>query len=129
MIYQLLMPEGLIEKKEIDYAVIKNEDGQVGILQKHIPIILTVKEGYVKIVTDNKNEFIYVVDALVDFKDDLLTVLAIESAKGDTLEEATKAYNKWVKEKTEASKKMNIDYSTQERELKESIRKSRVGSL
>lgn len=129
MIYQLLMPEGLIEKKEIDYVVVKNEDGQIGILKRHIPIILTVKEGYIKVVTSEKEEFIYVVDALVDFKDNLLTVLAIESAKGETLEKAKESYLKWVKEKTEASKKMNIDYSTQERELKESIRKSRVGSL
>jgi F-type H+-transporting ATPase subunit epsilon len=129
MKFEVLTQQGKTYQDEIEYVVIKNQEGELAILEDHIPIILYVLEGYLKFVQDKNVSYVVVEQAVIEFKDNLLTVLALEAQIGQTLDKANDAFNKMKKEKLELTKKENIDFSKQERDLKENIKKSKAGQL
>lgn len=129
MRFKVLTQQGKTYQDEIEYVIVKNQEGELAILKDHIPIILHVLDGYLKFVQDKNETFLVVEQAVVEFKDNLLTVLALEAQIGQTLEKAKEAFDNMKKEKLELTKKENIDFSKQERELKENIMKSKAGQL
>jgi F-type H+-transporting ATPase subunit epsilon len=129
MKFEVLTQQGKTYQDEIEYVVIKNQEGELAILEDHIPIILYVLEGYLKFVQDKNVSYVVVEQAVIEFKDNLLTVLALEAQIGQTLDKANDAFNKMKKEKLELTKKENIDFSKQEKDLKENIKKSKAGQL
>ncbi|MCD4826659.1 MAG: hypothetical protein K8Q99_02610 [Acholeplasmataceae bacterium] len=129
MKFEVLTQQGKTYQDEIEYVVIKNQEGELAILEDHIPIILYVLEGYLKFVRGQNVSYVVVEQAVVEFKDNLLTVLALEAQIGQTLAKANDAFNKMKKEKLELTKKENVDFSKQEKDLKENIKKSKAGQL
>ncbi|AUD64484.1 hypothetical protein BK011_01885 [Tenericutes bacterium MZ-XQ] len=129
MRFKVLTQQGKTYQDEIEYVIVKNQEGELAILKDHIPIILHVLDGYLRFVQDKNETFLVVEQAVVEFKDNLLTVLALEAQIGQTLEKAREAFDNMKKEKLELTKKENIDFSKQERELKENIMKSKAGQL
>ena len=129
MRFKVLTQQGKSYQDEIEYVIVKNQEGELAILKDHIPIILHVLDGYLRFVQDKNETFLVVEQAVVEFKDNLLTVLALEAQIGQTLEKAREAFDNMKKEKLELTKKENIDFSKQERELKENIMKSKAGQL
>jgi F-type H+-transporting ATPase subunit epsilon len=53
MKFSVLTAEGKSFSDDIDYIVIHNEDGEMAILKDHIPIIVQIKSGYLKCVTNS----------------------------------------------------------------------------
>jgi F-type H+-transporting ATPase subunit epsilon len=129
MKFIVLTQQGKTYQDEIEYVVIKNQDGELAILEDHIPIILHVLEGHMKFVQDKNESYLVVEQAVVEFKNNLLTVLALEAQIGQTLEKARHAFDDIKKQKLELTKKENIDFSKQERDLKENIMKSKAGQF
>jgi len=129
MIFKVLTQQGKTYKDEADFVVIKNEDGEIGILNNHIPIIIQIQEGYLKFEKDKNTSFMVVEQGIIEFKNNELSVLVLEAQMGQTLEKAKLAFDKMKKEKLELTKKENVDFSKQERELKENITKSKAGQL
>ena len=66
MIFNVLTQQGTSYSDEIDYVVIKNEDGELAILNNHTPIILQIKQGYLKMVKGETENFL-----VVEFKTSL----------------------------------------------------------
>ena len=129
MIFNVLTQQGNSYSDEIDFVVIRNEDGELAILNNHTPIILQVKEGHLRLVKDKNENYLVVEQGVIEFKHNELNILALEAQMGKTLEQAKSAFDKMKKEKLELTKKENIDFSKQERELKENITKSKAGQL
>jgi F-type H+-transporting ATPase subunit epsilon len=129
MIFKVLTQQGKTYSDEIEYAVLKSENGEMAILRDHIPIIVQIGEGYVKFVGKQSETFLVVEQAVVEFSDNILTVLALEAQIGSTFEKAKHAFDDMKKLKLEFTKKENIDFSKQERELKENITKSKAAHL
>ena len=129
MIFKVLTQLGKTYTDEIEYTIVRNEDGDTGILNNHIPIILHIGKGYLKFVKDRSESFLVVEQAVVEFKNNELNILALEAQMGATLDKAMHAFDMMKKERLELTKKENIDFSKQERELKENITKSKAGQL
>jgi F-type H+-transporting ATPase subunit epsilon len=129
MIFSVLTQEGKTYSDEIDYVILRNEDGELGILNDHIPIIVQIREGFLKFVKGKNESFMVIEQGVVEFKDNQLTILALEAQIGATFEKAKTAFNQMKKDKLELTKKENIDFSKQERELKENITKSKAGQV
>lgn len=129
MIFKVLTQEGKTYTDEIDYVIVRNEDGELGILNDHIPIILQIREGFLKFVSGKNESFLVVEQGVIEFKDNELNILALEAQIGHTLEQAKSAFDHMKKEKMELTKKENIDFSKQERELKENIIKGKASNL
>jgi F-type H+-transporting ATPase subunit epsilon len=129
MIFKVLTQEGKTYSDEIDYVIVRNENGEIGILNNHIPIILQIREGFLKFVSGKNESFLVVEQGVIEFKDNELNILALEAQIGHTLEQAKRAFDHMKKEKMELTKKENIDFSKQERELKENIIKGKASNL
>ncbi len=129
MIFNVLTQQGTSYSDTIDYVVIRNEDGELAILNDHIPIILQIKEGFLKLVKDNNENYLVVEQGVIEFKNNEVNILALEAQMGSTLEKAKSAFDHMKKEKLQMTKKENIDFSKQERDLKENITKSKAGQL
>ncbi|MDX9691858.1 MAG: ATP synthase F1 subunit epsilon [Acholeplasmataceae bacterium] len=129
MKFKVLTQIGKTYTDEVDYVIIRNEDGEIGILNDHIPIIIQIKEGFIKFVQGKNESFLVVEQGVIEFKDNELTILALEAQMGQTLDKAKSAFNLMKKEKMELAKKENVDFSKQERELRENITKSKAGQV
>jgi len=129
MKFKVLTQVGKTYTDDVDYVILRNEDGEMGILNNHIPIIVQMREGYIKFVQGKNESFLVVEQGVIEFKDNELTILALEAQMGQTLEKAKAAFNLMKKEKMEFAKKENVDFSKQERELRENIMKSKAGQV
>lgn len=129
MKFKVLTQIGKTYTDDVDYVILRNEDGEMGILNNHIPIIVQMREGYIKFVQGKNESFLVVEQGVIEFKDNELTILALEAQMGQTLEKAKAAFNLMKKEKMEFAKKENVDFSKQERELRENIMKSKAGQV
>lgn len=129
MIFKVLTQQGKTLSDEIDFAVVKSQDGEIGILDNHAPIVVSVKQGHVKLERGAAVTYLVLEQAIVEFRDNVLSILALEAQIGQSLDQAKKAFDAMKKEKLELTKKENIDFSKLEKELKENIMKSKAGQL
>jgi len=129
MIFKVLTQQGKTYSDEIEYVIIKSEDGEVGILSDHIPIIVKIQKGHIKLVKDKNESFLVVEQGVIEFKDNILTILALEAQIGATLDKAQAAFDNMKKEKMELTKKENVDFFNLEKDLKENITKSKAGQI
>lgn len=122
--------KGVLYNDEIDYFVVKNDEGEFAILKDHTPVISVITSGYVKIVRESNIEYYYVlVNGLVEFSNNNATVLAQEAINGETYESAKAELEKIRTERIETIKKSNLDYTKLEQDLRKNIKASKAGRL
>ena len=122
--------KGVLYNDEIDYFVVKNDEGEFAILKDHTPVISVITSGYVKIVRESNVEYYYVlVNGLVEFSNNNATVLAQEAINGETYESAKAELERIRKERIETIKKSNLDYTKLEQDLRKNIKASKAGRL
>ena len=127
---RVIAQEGIKFTEEVDYVVLETKNGQMAILERHVPVITSVDQsGFFKLVSKNFQSFIVVDRASVVFKENTLDIFALHAQIGTSLEKARAAYGREMKAHDENSKKENIDFSRQERELRENIMKAKAGHL
>lgn len=129
MIFKVVTYEGIKYQDEIKFAVVKNSEGETGILSNHIPIILTITDGFIKLVNDDSTSYLIVEKGFVSFKDNELNVIALDVQIGCTYEQARNAFYENKRANLQLDKKDNVDFSQLERELRENIMRSKAGHL
>ena len=75
---EIVSPEKVIFSDEsVQEVVLPSYEGEMGILKDHIPIILFLRPGIVKILksTENVNSF-FVQDGIIEFYNNNLTILS-----------------------------------------------------
>ena len=73
---EIVNPEkSFLSKENVSEVVIPAFEGEIGILKNHIPIISFLKPGIIKVFTGTEEENYYVEDGIVEFKDNLLSIL------------------------------------------------------
>jgi len=122
--------KGVLYNDEIEYFVVKNDEGEFAVLKDHTPLISVISSGYVKIVREAGIEYYYVlVNGLVEFSNNNATVLAQEAINGETYESAKKELERIRTERIEVIKRSNLDYTKLEHDLKKNIKASKAGRL
>jgi F-type H+-transporting ATPase subunit epsilon len=129
MTFKVLTQMGTSYEDEVDYVVIRNKEGEMAIMKDHIPMVVHIGKGHIKLVSAEYVNYFVLEQSVVEFKDDKLTVMALQGQIGKTLERAKEAFERAKSERLERVKQENVDFSKQERELKENIRKSRAGQV
>ena len=73
---EIVNPEkSFLSKENVSEVVIPAFEGEIGILKDHISIISFLKPGIIKVFTGTEEENYYVEDGIVEFKDNLLSIL------------------------------------------------------
>ena len=71
---EIISPDQTILKQEANEVVIPSYEGQMGILNNHIPLITFLRPGIVMIKTNVEKKF-YVEEGTVEFSDNNLLIL------------------------------------------------------
>ena len=74
---EIVNPESsFLSKDEVSEVVVPAFEGDMGILKDHISIISFLKPGIIKVVLKDGEESFYVDDGIMEFKDNLLSILS-----------------------------------------------------
>lgn len=118
----IVNPKGTYFDGEVEYVIIDGDNGQLGILENHTPIVVGVNEGFIKRVT-NEDEYFYMISGgIIEYKENIVNVIAQEVAEGKTLKEATNQFNEMRKSAIDANKKKLMDFTELERDLAKNMK-------
>lgn len=105
-----------------EFVALPGEDGELGILPGHMPLMSRIKPGAVRIkLQDGKEELIFVAGGLLEVQPGLVTVLADTAIRGTDLDQAKAEDAKKRAEEALASRSAEMDYARAQAELSEAI--------
>lgn len=125
----IVNPKGIIFEGETEYVVVEGNNGQLAILENHIPIVVPIKEGFIKRILNNEEYFYKLVSGLLEYSDNIITVIAQEVGVGASLEEAKENLENIRKEQKEKNYARTMDYAKIERDLAKNIKEIKASKL
>ena len=104
---------------EAKFVALPGENGELGILPRHTPLITRIKPGAVRIerADTGEEEFVFVAGGILEVQPNAVTVLADTAIRGADLDEAKAAEAKRLAEEALNNRESNIDYAAAQAEL------------
>ena len=121
-------PKGELLNKDVESIVISGDTGQLGVLANRIPLLTKITKGFVK-VNDTNVIYVGIVNGVVDFKDNVATVIAQNAAIGETEEAAHQAIEDNLNSIIKANKQKNVDFVEAEKELIKNIKDMKAAHI
>lgn len=121
-------PKGELLNKDVESIVISGDTGQLGVLANRIPLLTKITKGFVK-VNDTNVIYVGIVNGVVDFKDNVATVIAQNAAIADSAEEAHQAIEENLNAIIKANKQKNVDFVEAEKELIKNIKEMKAAHI
>ena len=121
--------QGKLFDEICDYALIKCKTGEFGILPNHVPVLTSFEHGFVKFVHNKEELFICLISAIVEFKNNELTILAQEAHIGKDMTSAAAYLEEVRKERLDKNREIETELASNEKELLENIKKAKAGNL
>ena len=104
---------------EATFVALPGENGELGILPRHTPLITRIKPGAVRIVRadNNEEEFVFVAGGILEVQPGTVTVLADTAIRGHDLDEAKATEAKKQAEEAMKNAKSDIDLAAAQGEF------------
>ncbi len=104
---------------EAKFVALPGENGELGIMPRHTPLITRIKAGAVRILrADNdQEEFVFVAGGILEVQPGTVTVLADTAIRGKDLDEAKALEAKKVAEEAMRNAKSEIDLASAQSEF------------
>lgn len=104
---------------EAKFVALPGENGELGILPQHTPLITRIKPGAVRIqrADNGQEEFIFVAGGILEVQPHSVTVLADTAVRGRDLDEAKAAEAKAAAEEALKNAKTDLDLAKATSEL------------
>jgi F-type H+-transporting ATPase subunit epsilon len=104
---------------EAKFVALPGENGELGILPQHTPLITRIKPGAVRIqrADNGQEEFIFVAGGILEVQPHAVTVLADTAVRGKDLDEAKAAEAKSAAEEAMKNAKNDIDFAKAQSEF------------
>jgi len=104
---------------EAKFVALPGENGELGILPKHTPLITRIKPGAVRIerADTGDEEFVFVAGGILEVQPDRVTVLADTAIRGRDLDEARALEAKRQAEEAMKNAKSDIDFAAAQSEF------------
>ena len=108
---------------EAKFVALPGENGELGILPRHTPLITRIKPGAVRIerADNNEEEFVFVAGGILEVQPNCVTVLADTAIRGADLDEAKANEAKRLAEEAVQSAKGELDLARAQSELAEMV--------
>ena len=96
---------------EAKFVALPGENGELGILPRHTPLITRIKPGAVRIrrADNDEEEFVFVAGGILEVQPGTVTVLADTAIRGKDLDEAKALEAKKLAEEAMKNAKSDID--------------------
>lgn len=125
----IVTPNGLIYEGEVDVITVQGDEGQLAILTNHVPIVVPIRNGFVKRTIGNEEVYHIISGGLLEFSNNIATVIAQETVEGKTYEDAKKALEELRKSIKEKNRKQVMDFTEMERELALNLKEIKASKL
>ena len=104
---------------EATFVALPGENGELGILPRHTPLITRIKPGAVRIqrADNNEEEFVFVAGGILEVQPGSVTVLADTAIRGHDLDEAKASEAKKQAEEAMKNAKSDIDLAAAQGEF------------
>ena len=104
---------------EAKFVALPGENGELGILPRHTPLITRIRPGAVRIerADTGEEEFVFVAGGILEVQPGTVTVLADTAIRGKDLDEAKAAEAKRLAEEALKNAKSDIDVARAQSEL------------
>ncbi len=104
---------------EAKFVALPGENGELGILPRHTPLITRIKAGAVRIerADTGEEEFVFVAGGILEVQPGTVTVLADTAIRGKDLDEAKASEAKKVAEEAMKNAKSDIDLAAAQSEF------------
>ncbi len=130
MQFNLYLYQGLILSKEATKFLLKDKNGEVVIMDRHIPIVLSALEAtLVLTLKNNEIKYICLERGIIEFKQNTAKVLASLAIVRDSEKEAQTAFLEAKSTALNNAKKENNEFTILEKKLKDQIHLTKAGSL
>ncbi len=105
--------EASIFSGEAKFVALPGENGELGILPRHTPLITRIRPGAVRIVRADtgEEEFVFVAGGILEVQPGLVTVLADTAIRGHDLDEAKALEARKLAEEAMKNAKNDIDFA------------------
>jgi F-type H+-transporting ATPase subunit epsilon len=106
---------------EATLVCVPGENGELGILPRHTPLITRIKPGVVRIkrADNGEEEFVFVAGGILEVQPSTVTVLADTAIRGKDLDEAKALEAKRLAEEAMKNAKSEIDFAKAQGEFAE----------
>lgn len=84
--FELVSPERVLLSEDVEHVVLPGIDGDLGIMQGHAPLVVTLRPGTIAVIDGDAPRKIYVKDGFAEFSNDTLSVLAEQAVNLDGVE-------------------------------------------
>lgn len=121
-------PKGELYNKDVESIVISGDTGQLGVLANRIPLLTKITKGFVK-VNENEVKYVGIINGVVDFKDNIATVIAQHAAIGSSEEEAHQMIIDNLDQINKSNKQKNVDFVEAEKELIKNIKEMKAAHI
>ncbi len=104
---------------EAKFVALPGENGELGIMPRHTPLITRIKAGAVRIMRadNNEEEFVFVAGGILEVQPGTVTVLADTAIRGHDLDEAKALEAKKRAEEAMKNAKSDIDLASAQSEF------------
>jgi F-type H+-transporting ATPase subunit epsilon len=111
--------ESSIFSGEAKFVALPGENGELGIMPRHTPLITRIKAGAVRIqrADNNEEEFVFVAGGILEVQPGSVTVLADTAIRGKDLDEAKALEAKKLAEEAMKNAKSDIDLAAAQGEF------------
>ena len=111
--------EGLIFSGEAKFVALPGENGELGILARHTPLITRIRPGAVRIkrADNGEEEFVFVAGGILEVQPGSVTVLADTAIRGKDLDEAKATEARRMAEDAMKNAKSDIDFAKAQSEF------------
>ena len=110
--------EGSIFSGEAKFVALPGENGELGILPRHTPLITRIRPGAVRIEkADGDEEFVFVAGGILEVQPGTVTVLADTAIRGHDLDEAKANEAKKLAEEAMKNAKSDVDFAKAQSEF------------
>ncbi|MDH4392768.1 MAG: F0F1 ATP synthase subunit epsilon [Aquabacterium sp.] len=105
--------ESSIFSGQAKFVALPGENGELGILPRHTPLITRIKPGAVRIQPADGSEevFVFVAGGILEVQPGVVTVLADTAIRGQDLDEAKALEAKKLAEEAMKNAKTDIDFA------------------
>ena len=119
ILVDVVSAEESIFSGEAKFVALPGENGELGILPHHTPLITRIKPGAVRIerADNSEEEFVFVAGGILEVQPDRVTVLADTAIRGHDLDEAKANEARQIAQEAMLNAKSDIDFAAAQSEF------------
>ncbi len=121
VLVEIVTPEKIVFEEEVEFVVVPGEEGYLGILAQHAPMVAALKIGVLKVIQNQKEVKMAISGGFMEVNKNKVVVLADTAERGDEVDVLRAKTAKERAEQRLASRTHDIDVVRAEMALRRAV--------